>query len=1028
VVAAAEDVDWVGDAGWEVVGDSHPLSGPPGQIAPPLTVTAPLRLNLRDLTWEACEHLIVALVREIEGAYEARIYGRRGQAQEGIDVVGFFDEQKARVYQSKHYETFTANDLKKAVEKYAEGGRPFQSDHLIVVTTADVSDKKIEDKLAALREAHADFKICLWGQQQLSEKLYGHPRIVRRFFGPATAEVFCQLPPAPVPVASSSTAPVVPDAIVRGPVAHLNLSAQLAKAEAQKTERPGEAADIYAHLAAELSKAGYTPHALHMRRLQAAALHDAGRSTQAAAADVIVMQGDLEAGEPGLAVSAASRLERNEVQLPGHLLRPIQAMGGLASHQQYYDTTLETIAPDIDTLEDDDAAFAFALTVFAEHALAGHRLDLITDRAERLARAADTAEPASLLQARLRACLADGGTHISWNQLARSARADYIPQAAALLFARHARHLTGRQEPKNALSRYSDAIALAMDTGAYTDAGNWLQSQDLLRFRFDLLERRDLNEGYRRVLTLRASGSGSVLPSAVPVRERALARMETDSFPNAAQALYAYRARSTVLGDLSGEHEAERLLARLHERADQTPDALGHYLAAGDTDGLKNVAKSLPEQTFDLPLPEKLADTAAWYRTAAYTAAAATADLLPDEQARQWIDAATAELDLAPAVPGTVRSTQAAFTALAQLASATTHQQAERLLTLTEHLLHRQPDTNRRSDDAHASILIAIARHHTTLRRTAIQHLCRAVLATDNLAALVLNRGARELAREPDIVADHCTTPALQGHINAALALVLANAGNPDASASAARTRLPLPPSTDQPDGPFPTHDLAKLSILAAVLEPTERHTLAATTLAYALNHNGAAFQRRDALHALATIAPHLDTPTRDRYLRTALTFAQGDHDGSADDDLPNRPFDRYRFNLGPATLRPDGLLTAACLAHTAAQALEVVSTARELLPRTEDALTLVQALCQLDPHHVTLDPALLASHSDQWIRVLAATLWSAQQDRSDTLGGVLAADPSRHVRQMLASRPQAEALHEVLRTDPRRSVRSGTH
>ncbi|MEU0354336.1 ATP-binding protein [Streptomyces cyaneofuscatus] len=138
------------------------------------------------------EHLVVALAVQVDRALESRSFGRSGQAQDGVDVVGFFSSQRPTVYQAKKYERFTATDLRRAVTAYADGERPFDAHRLVVVTTADVRDTKVDLELTRLREQHHDLVVDLWGRQQLSDMLFGLPDLVRRFFGEDTMRVFCR--------------------------------------------------------------------------------------------------------------------------------------------------------------------------------------------------------------------------------------------------------------------------------------------------------------------------------------------------------------------------------------------------------------------------------------------------------------------------------------------------------------------------------------------------------------------------------------------------------------------------------------------------------------------------------------------------------------------------------------------------------------------------------------------------------------------------------------------------------------------
>ncbi|MFF0898211.1 hypothetical protein [Streptomyces sp. NPDC003278] len=175
-------------------------------VSSPLTTTAPLRLHTQELSWEALEHLVVALAVQVDHAVEARPFGRNGQAQDGVDVVAFFSSGSTAVYQAKKYERFAASDLRKAVLTYADGSRPFGAHRLVIVTTADVRDTKVDLELARLREQYPDLVIDLWGRQQLSDMLVTLPDMVRRFFGEHTMRVFCRPLPAQEDTDSALTA------------------------------------------------------------------------------------------------------------------------------------------------------------------------------------------------------------------------------------------------------------------------------------------------------------------------------------------------------------------------------------------------------------------------------------------------------------------------------------------------------------------------------------------------------------------------------------------------------------------------------------------------------------------------------------------------------------------------------------------------------------------------------------------------------------------------------------------------------
>ncbi len=176
------------ESDWVHVDHDHYLTTPPADkdLAPPLGVTAPLSLNTHELPWETFERLSLAIARTLHGALDVRMYGLHGQAQEGVDLVAFFDAEPTTVYQVKRYQALSAAQLTTAVKKYADGDRPFSATRLVVVVACDAQDTTIVQELALLRNAYPDLTIDLWDKTTISEMIVDQPLIVRRFFGVAT--------------------------------------------------------------------------------------------------------------------------------------------------------------------------------------------------------------------------------------------------------------------------------------------------------------------------------------------------------------------------------------------------------------------------------------------------------------------------------------------------------------------------------------------------------------------------------------------------------------------------------------------------------------------------------------------------------------------------------------------------------------------------------------------------------------------------------------------------------------------------
>jgi hypothetical protein len=94
------------------------------------------------MRWEHFERLVAAMARELDGAYKVRRYGRPGQAQHGLDIVGFFTGRAPTAYQAKDWQQFRAADLESAVLLYSEGTRPFGADRLAALRSAATSRRR----------------------------------------------------------------------------------------------------------------------------------------------------------------------------------------------------------------------------------------------------------------------------------------------------------------------------------------------------------------------------------------------------------------------------------------------------------------------------------------------------------------------------------------------------------------------------------------------------------------------------------------------------------------------------------------------------------------------------------------------------------------------------------------------------------------------------------------------------------------------------------------------------------------------
>lgn len=827
------------------------------------------------------------------------------------------------------------------------------------------------------------------------------------------------------------------DAMLRGPVAHLGLTQQLSEADEKFDTDPAAAAGLYGLVADKLQGSPYAPHAPRIRARQADAFRAAGDNAKAVTAELALMAAALSSGDPGLTLTTADKLARQRPDVPDPLVRAVNALAALAAYEHNPKAALESAAGAFDATEPGDPYQMLAATLLAEHAIAARRPDIVQERADILSGIADTAgldEAGRLADARLRACIADAAQ--DWASLARTAKTGYPPKVAALLLARHGRHLAITRDPEAAIERYNDAIEKACEAGTFGDAADWQFAIRLIRVNYAIGTLADLNEPYRLAQASRAAGDDSVLPSLSPALDLALSDLLESRLPDALTALRRYRRHAVALADWRAENEAATHLGDVHAAAGESAAATGYYIAAGENEPLTKLAGQLPEEPFTLHVPTNLTDLPPWERAASYVIAGSAADLLPDSDAESWAAAALDEFTQAEPVPSlTVSPTLEACKAFGHLAGATTELQARRFLDHAAPWVEREPNHYRHTDAAHAEALVKIAGAHPALRQDAVSQMCRALIADQRMAQIVLSTGTASLRAEPGIVSALCAEQAGTGNIFAALAIIVTGTDLKPAVPVAQRMLdAAATPATHTPGVTEFTGGWQETAALTRALQPTDRARLGDAMTAVVTDTDEPEWNRRQALDALAAVGRHLSDPDRERLFPVALAAASGDLDDSTDNDTPpSGQLDRSRINLGdPTTLRFDGLLAAAALASTPHQYESVIDLAYELMPQASphQANRIAQALALLPAAgRALLDPRSLASHESEWIRSLAAAVWSTADGQPPQVGHRLAADASGNVRRSLAShlpdKPHYADLRTKLRNDVRRSVRT---
>lgn len=107
-------------------------------------------------------------------------YGRRGQKQNGIDLIGSPEQQSCIVVQCKNYSEHTYKKLKKQLEKDIEaaGNLPFDIKKFVVMTALD-ADVEIQNYIINIK---ADFKIDILFWDDIQAEIYESPKLLKKYY------------------------------------------------------------------------------------------------------------------------------------------------------------------------------------------------------------------------------------------------------------------------------------------------------------------------------------------------------------------------------------------------------------------------------------------------------------------------------------------------------------------------------------------------------------------------------------------------------------------------------------------------------------------------------------------------------------------------------------------------------------------------------------------------------------------------------------------------------------------------------
>jgi hypothetical protein len=1046
-----------------------PPAGSPGRTP----AEADLDLHLG---WDRFEKLMLALARRVLGLRDIRFrrYGVQGQEQHGIDLAGREPTGDYTVIQCKDYAAFTAGDLRKAVEKFAVGRRPFDAGRLIVATSASTEATQLADELAALQLQYSDLDLDLWGAEQINQHLRYWGDIVAQFWTRETAANFCTGAPLPGVPAPPPDRQEQAERILIGPLNTDDVAPMLRAADSRRSEAPAESARLYGDLAHRLHVAGYGGHATVLRKKQLETLQEGGLFDEAARLAAGLAAAALHHGDGDQARILAHQLEQfaRDAASSGTPEASVTArhaaLINAAAQDVAHPLTMSRLAPALEASDNDAPDYRPLLVLMlGEYRLATEphtleELDGLISAALAQTKDQPVTEQTEDIVVRLRLLRAEYDIEQRQELLREARRHRMKGRHAALVSAREARRCALEGRAEEAVENWRDAVQDGIHAGLAEEAADWLYAIRAANARYGPWTT-EIDDEHRLAQALRTTGTGCLLDRIRDPRAQVMSALVRGKPTEAVLAARRWLADSVVTGSWADESEAVTVLADLYRDHSEPALAAAYYQRAGSSEKLEQLANGMGDEL--LPLVPG-ASQPWWVLRSRAALIAAQADLGEDAAAHELFEEM---LDLAvrgragELVDSPKRSlaVQAAKSACA-LASRSSPEQAVALLDLLSADVPRQPHQYSYTDDEHATACVAIAMAHPELAMPALTRLFDlADVHTDKaLNVLLWDQTLRLLDAWPqgdssaagtascsplsddeqNILRRRADELVKREHYLSNVIQAALDPGHPDVleRARTARDRIlsrPEPEPNSMSLGSTMVPDSAMVCHLAS----DDQRACLDKLLAVAIDRRESASNRQEALIGARNLVVDQEPEAKGTTFRASQPFALGSLDGSRLDEFTGQPhpFSTLKINLGSASLRGPGLRLAAASATTADEQEWVKDQAVELL-RSDDAHDVQEAALTLNslPRDVTgdIDARALADHSHVTARQLSAVLCMQQPQRFADTTARLAADPSVRVRRTLAEAATAHAgpdappviagLLDRLGKDPRHSVR----
>ncbi|NMO03284.1 hypothetical protein HH308_18890 [Gordonia sp. TBRC 11910] len=1004
------------------------------------------------------ERLVADVAQSVYQLDEVHAYGRSGQWQGGLDIVGWKGARQI-VYQVRRIDELTAEALETAVREYASPtrgkagkripvARPFpDAEEFVLVTSWPNDDTAIANKLEALKgEFDGTLQVRLIDSHALSRDLRFFGAIVAGYFGPYWAETFCHYTLAPhAGIGDAAGLLDDPLAVIGEREAFDRATLILTSAPDDAAAAAASAAETYIRIANTLRERAL-PLAEAIAFQAISAYETAGDYSHAfnlaleAAVDEIEscspvveslretdrLAGKLDAEQTGGAQSAVSlvRACANWFERGYEVTEAIETLTKLIEHSSPHCARVGLLVAEQILTDEDDRD---------DHATLLATLRKLPDQligAERV---------------RLRCAVADLAIMVgaSPRDAYESLRDESFTNdgVRALVERRFGRACAYVGDDTSAINAYRRAVMHGWHAGYGGDVRKALRSIASVTQVNPLFGPNTL--ATRAMAGARATTNRDQLISgASEANINTLDNIANNDVPNAVRWAHHWLRLERINGAERDEGYARRNYARALQSADRHVSAVRQYINLGSRKLAGQAADSLDEF---LDVTEQFSSPSESRRAAAAEVIAATTDLLPDIEVVTVATALT-ELFLRATDPTSSIDADdaiAALKAMSSLGQRLPETAALDIFDAATKLVPREINHYRYIDDELLNYFIVVTQHHPTLRNDAITQLLEMLRQdvghTESRITTFLGDVAdireriERIAREED---------------NATAGRILARwqVATPPAAAYARERieKLMEEPLNIPKNTYFGGRQCTEASValianvtagdgadIASFLQPWLNHLISRIRNTYM-----SAEERIDAAIAAGCLISHLESPERELIFNACIE--QFDSPQFSAFDLIERanyqdPLARFKFGDGGTTFQAMMLLTAAEASSNANEAAAVLHRLRGQIritatePRIAD-LTAHTAMTA-EAYDLVNELALNAQPS---VRMAAARLWAQSPSRNDAIGEFLSSDPITAVRRELAaavtaqqSNPVFEPIIATLKADRYASVRN---